>query len=96
MTDLFDNPMGLMGFEFVEFAAPVPDTLEPVFERLGFSLVAVFISLKTVSKSALSTTTVTEPWFFAAARNIVGPPISMFSIASSSVQPALATVCSNG
>ena len=40
MTDLFDNPMGLMGFEFVEFAAPVPDTLEPVFERLGFSLVA--------------------------------------------------------
>ena len=40
MTDLFDNPMGLMGFEFVEFAAPVPNTLEPVFERLGFSLVA--------------------------------------------------------
>jgi 4-hydroxyphenylpyruvate dioxygenase len=32
--------MGLMGFEFVEFASPVPDTLEPVFERLGFSLVA--------------------------------------------------------
>ncbi|MFM2404920.1 MAG: hypothetical protein RL223_2800, partial [Pseudomonadota bacterium] len=22
MADLFDNPMGLMGFEFVEFAAP--------------------------------------------------------------------------
>jgi 4-hydroxyphenylpyruvate dioxygenase len=32
--------MGLMGFEFVEFASPVPDTLEPVFEKLGFSLVA--------------------------------------------------------
>ena len=40
MADLFENPMGLMGFEFVEFASPVPDTLEPVFERLGFSLVA--------------------------------------------------------
>ena len=40
MTDLFDNPMGLMGFEFVEFAAPAPGVLEPVFERLGFSLVA--------------------------------------------------------
>jgi len=40
MADLFDNPMGLMGFEFVEFASPVPDTLEPLFERLGFSLVA--------------------------------------------------------
>jgi len=40
MADLFDNPMGLMGFEFVEFASPVPDTLEPVFEKLGFTLVA--------------------------------------------------------
>jgi 4-hydroxyphenylpyruvate dioxygenase len=32
--------MGLMGFEFVEFASPTPNTLEPVFEKLGFSLVA--------------------------------------------------------
>jgi 4-hydroxyphenylpyruvate dioxygenase len=40
MADLFDNPMGLSGFEFVEFASPTPNTLEPLFERLGFSLVA--------------------------------------------------------
>ncbi|MFZ2990480.1 4-hydroxyphenylpyruvate dioxygenase [Ideonella sp.] len=40
MADLFDNPMGLMGFEFVEFASPHPGTLEPIFEMLGFSLVA--------------------------------------------------------
>ena len=40
MADLYDNPMGLMGFEFVEFAAPVAGTLEPVFEKLGFTLVA--------------------------------------------------------
>jgi 4-hydroxyphenylpyruvate dioxygenase len=40
MADMFDNPMGLMGFEFVEFASPVPNLLEPVFEKLGFSLVA--------------------------------------------------------
>jgi 4-hydroxyphenylpyruvate dioxygenase len=40
MADLFENPMGLMGFEFVEFASPTPNTLEPVFERLGFTLVA--------------------------------------------------------
>jgi 4-hydroxyphenylpyruvate dioxygenase len=40
MTDLFDNPMGLMGFEFVEFASPTPGTLEPLFEQLGFSRVA--------------------------------------------------------
>jgi len=40
MPDLFDNPMGLMGFEFVEFASPTPNVLEPLFEKLGFSLVA--------------------------------------------------------
>jgi 4-hydroxyphenylpyruvate dioxygenase len=40
MADLFDNPMGLMGFEFVEFASPVPGVLEPAFEMLGFTLVA--------------------------------------------------------
>jgi 4-hydroxyphenylpyruvate dioxygenase len=39
-TDLFDNPMGLMGFEFVEFASPTPNVLEPLFEQMGFSLVA--------------------------------------------------------
>ena len=41
MADLFDNPMGLMGFEFVEFASPTPNVLEPVFERLGFRKVAL-------------------------------------------------------
>ena len=40
MADLFDNPMGLMGFEFVEFASPAPGTLEPAFEAMGFTLVA--------------------------------------------------------
>jgi len=40
MADLFDNPMGLMGFEFVEFASPAPGVLEPLFEKMGFALVA--------------------------------------------------------
>ena len=40
MADLFDNPMGLMGFEFVEFASPVAGVLEPLFEKMGFTLVA--------------------------------------------------------
>ncbi|OOS24920.1 4-hydroxyphenylpyruvate dioxygenase [Moraxella porci DSM 25326] len=38
--DLFDNPMGLCGFEFVEFASPTPNVLEPLFEKMGFTLVA--------------------------------------------------------
>jgi 4-hydroxyphenylpyruvate dioxygenase len=40
MADLFDNPMGLDGFEFVEFASPVENVLEPVFEMMGFRRVA--------------------------------------------------------
>jgi 4-hydroxyphenylpyruvate dioxygenase len=40
MADLFENPMGLMGFEFVEFASPAPNVLEPLFEKMGFTLVA--------------------------------------------------------
>jgi 4-hydroxyphenylpyruvate dioxygenase len=40
MPDLFENPMGLDGFEFVEFASPTPGVLEPVFHTLGFEAVA--------------------------------------------------------
>jgi len=40
MADLFDNPMGLDGFEFVEFASPEPGLLERAFGVLGFSEVA--------------------------------------------------------
>ncbi|HEY1721456.1 MAG TPA: 4-hydroxyphenylpyruvate dioxygenase [Magnetospirillaceae bacterium] len=40
MADLFENPMGLMGFEFVEFASPTPGLLEDAFEKLGFTMIA--------------------------------------------------------
>lgn len=40
MTDLFDNPMGLCGFEFVEFAALEKGILEPVLEMAGFTHIA--------------------------------------------------------
>ena len=40
MADLYENPMGLMGFEFIELASPTPNTLEPIFEIMGFTKVA--------------------------------------------------------
>ncbi|MGN6499572.1 MAG: 4-hydroxyphenylpyruvate dioxygenase [Tsuneonella sp.] len=40
MPDLFENPAGLDGFEFVEFCAPQKGVLEPVFQAMGFSHVA--------------------------------------------------------
>jgi 4-hydroxyphenylpyruvate dioxygenase len=40
MADLFDNPAGLDGFEFIEFSAPEKGVLEPVFEAMGFTEVA--------------------------------------------------------
>ncbi|MCW5731386.1 MAG: 4-hydroxyphenylpyruvate dioxygenase [Alphaproteobacteria bacterium] len=40
MADLFDNPMGTDGFEFVEYTAPDPAELGALFERMGFVAVA--------------------------------------------------------
>jgi 4-hydroxyphenylpyruvate dioxygenase len=40
MADLFENPLGLDGFEFIEFSAPEKGLLEPVFERMGFNRIA--------------------------------------------------------
>ena len=40
MADLFDNPAGLDGFEFIEFSAPEKGHLEPVFQTMGFTRVA--------------------------------------------------------
>ena len=36
MPDLFDNPMGTDGFEFVEYTAPDPAALGRLFESMGF------------------------------------------------------------
>ena len=40
MSDLFENPMGLDGFEFVEYAATERGVLEPIFTMMGFSHIA--------------------------------------------------------
>ncbi|NOW45135.1 4-hydroxyphenylpyruvate dioxygenase [Novosphingobium sp. SG751A] len=39
-ADLFDNPLGLDGFEFIEFSAPEKGLLEPVFAAMGFTHIA--------------------------------------------------------
>ncbi len=38
--DLFDNPMGTDGFEFVEYTAPDTEALGRLFENMGFTAVA--------------------------------------------------------
>jgi 4-hydroxyphenylpyruvate dioxygenase len=38
--DPSDNPLGLDGFEFVEFTSPAPGELKVLFERMGFTAVA--------------------------------------------------------
>jgi len=39
-TDLWDNPMGTDGFEFVEYTAQDPAALGRLFESMGFAAVA--------------------------------------------------------
>ena len=36
----WDNPMGTDGFEFVEYAAPDPQAMGALFERMGFTAIA--------------------------------------------------------
>src|SRR5437773_1653765 len=38
--DLWDNPLGTDGFEFIEYAAPDPAALGRLFEQMGFAAVA--------------------------------------------------------
>ena len=40
MPDLWDNPAGTDGFEFIEYAAPDPRAMGELFERLGFKAIA--------------------------------------------------------
>ena len=40
MADLFENPMGTDGFEFVEYATLEPEKLMRIFEKMGFARVA--------------------------------------------------------
>ena len=40
MTELFDNPMGTDGFEFIEYTAPDPELLRSLFEKMGFPVTA--------------------------------------------------------
>jgi 4-hydroxyphenylpyruvate dioxygenase len=40
MSEVYENPMGTDGFEFVEYAAPDPQALRSLFERMGFPIVA--------------------------------------------------------
>jgi len=39
MADLFENPLGTDGFEFVEFTSPEPALLAQYFEQIGFTAV---------------------------------------------------------
>jgi len=36
----WDNPMGTDGFEFIEYAAPDPEAMGALFERMGFKAIA--------------------------------------------------------
>ena len=71
MADLFDNPAGLDGFEFIEFSAPEKGLLEPVFESMGFVKVARHRSkqVELWRQGGINLITNYEPrspaWFFA-------------------------------
>ena len=46
MTVSQKNPVGILGFEFVEFASPNPEALNKLFKDLGFSRTKSHTSMK--------------------------------------------------
>lgn len=48
MADLFENPIGTDGFEFVEFTSPEPEKLSAYFEQIGFTAVGKHCSKSVV------------------------------------------------
>ena len=46
MADLFENPMGTDGFEFVEYCAPNAEVLRALFKNMGFKKIALHKSKK--------------------------------------------------
>ena len=46
MADLFENPMGTDGFEFVEYCSPEPEALRTLFGNMGFKKTALHKSKK--------------------------------------------------
>jgi 4-hydroxyphenylpyruvate dioxygenase len=40
MADLYENPIGTDGFEFVEFTSPEPEKLAAYFEQIGFTAIS--------------------------------------------------------
>jgi 4-hydroxyphenylpyruvate dioxygenase len=71
MPDLFENPAGLDGFEFIEFSAPSRGILEPVFAGMGFTEIARHRSKQVAlwRQGGINLITNYEPrspaWFFA-------------------------------
>jgi 4-hydroxyphenylpyruvate dioxygenase len=78
MAEPFENPMGLMGFEFVEFASPTPNVLELVLEMMGFTRVATHSSRDVAlhRQGDIDFIVNNEPksvaWYFAAEHGPVG------------------------
>ncbi len=99
MTDLFDNPAGLDGFEFVEFCAPEPGVLEPVFQAMGFTHIATHRS-KAVHlwrQGGVSLIANYEPqspaWYFAQEH---GPSACGMGFRVRDAKAAFAHLCSQG
>jgi 4-hydroxyphenylpyruvate dioxygenase len=71
LADLYENPAGLDGFEFIEFSAPEKGVLEPVFEAMGFTRIARHRSkqVELWRQGGINLITNYEPrsaaWFFA-------------------------------
>ena len=95
----YPNPLGINGFEFVEFAAPEPALLHELFKRMGFTAVAKHKtrSVTLYRQGGVNFLVNEQPDSFAAdfaAKH--GPCACGFAIRVADGAKALAAVCERG
>lgn len=99
MTEERPNPLGVDGFEFVEFAAPDPGLLHELFQRMGFSATARHRSryITLYRQGEINFLVNEEPESFAAAfAREHGPCCSGFALRVADAQQAFEATTAQG
>jgi 4-hydroxyphenylpyruvate dioxygenase len=97
--NLWDNPAGTDGFEFVEYAAPDPDALGRLFEQMGFTAIAKHRSKNVLlyRQGAINFIVNAEPHSFAQSfARVHGPSICAIAFRVKDAAKAYAHCVANG
>jgi 4-hydroxyphenylpyruvate dioxygenase len=98
-NDLWENPLGTDGFEFIEYAAPDPAALGRLFESMGFTQIARHRAkdVRLFRQGEINFVVNAEPGSFAQSfARVHGPSICAIAFRVKDAARALSTCVANG